>query len=109
MKPRHASVATGLALVMLVGSGALGALGCAHPQKRNDWRTPSPPMTCTSDADCHGGSCAIELGASQQGTCSSPGSRGGSSGAPGDGGAPHPGQSPQPGPNVQPSPNDIQI
>lgn len=101
MKPRHAFAALAVSLVALV---ALAAGGCAHPQRRNDWRTPAPPSACKSDADCRGGTCAIELGASQ-GTCSPP--AGGSSGAPGDGGIPGPG--PSPGPNVQPSSSDIQI
>ena len=104
MKPRHASTAAA-AIVLAAASAfvALATLGCAHPQKRNDWHTPSPPMTCTSDADCRGGVCAIEIGASQ-GTC---GPAGGSPGAPGDGGAP--GLGPAPAPSVQPSPSDIQI
>src|SRR4051794_23074094 len=100
------------ALVSFTALAALASLvaatGCAHPQKRTDWRNPSPSMqghACTSDADCHGGTCAIELGASQ-GTCSGP-ADGSSSGAPADGGAPS--QAPNPGPNVQPSSSDIQI
>jgi hypothetical protein len=107
MKLRHAPHARHalLAVVLLVALAALMVCGCAHPQKRNDWRNPAPPMACTSDADCRGGTCAMELGASQ-GTCSP---AGGSSGAPADGGAPSPGLNPGPGPNVQPSPSDIQL
>ena len=108
MKPRPATqparLAARLAASVLTLSLTLSLAGCAHPQKRNDWRTPSPPMACTTDADCRGGTCAIELGASQ-GTCSAP--PGGAPGMPGDGGAPSNG--PNPGPNVQPSSNDIQI
>jgi hypothetical protein len=108
MKPRHAhhparAVVAFIAVVAVAAALALSLAACAHPQKRNDWRTPSPPMACTTDADCRGGTCAIELGASQ-GTCSAPA---GSQGTPGDGGAPVNG--PNPGPNVQPSSSDIQI
>ncbi len=105
MKPRHASNAVAVAVVLAASAFvALATFGCAHPQKRNDWRTPSPPMACKSDADCRGGACAIELGASQ-GTCSP------ASGAPGDGGAPglNTPSGPSPAPSVQPSPSDIQI
>ncbi len=102
MKLRHASVAIAVVLGALAAS--LAALGCAHPQKRYDWHNPSPPMACTTDADCRGGTCGIELGASQ-GRCSP---AAGSPGA-GDGGAPNPGLVPGPGPNVQPSSTDIQI
>jgi len=102
--PRSQVVVAVVAVVALAALAALAVGGCAHPQKRPDWRNPAPPMLCTSDADCRGGTCAIELGASQ-GTCSAP--AGGSSGTPGDGGTPNPG--PNPGPNVQPSSSDIQI
>jgi hypothetical protein len=100
MKPRHAVV---VGLVSL-----LAAAGCERPKKNNDWRSPAPQraVRCTSDADCRGRTCAIELGA-LQGTCTPtedgrplpplPGADGGA--APGPG-AP---------PNAQPSPNDIQI
>ena len=76
---------------------------CNQQQKRNDWRSPAPPTACASDADCKGGTCAIELGATQ-GTCSGSGALPPLPGA--DGGA-SPG-SPN-GPNVQPSPNDIHL
>lgn len=100
----HARVTVAVAVVVLAALAALMVSGCVHPQKRTDWRNPAPASLCRSDADCRGGTCAIELGASQ-GTCSPP--EGGSSGMPGDGGAPNPGLNP--GPNVQPSPSDIQI
>jgi len=107
MKPRHAPharVAVAVVVLAALAALAVGVGGCTHPQKRTDWRNPAPPMLCRSDADCRGGTCAIELGASQ-GTCSPPAE--GSSGTPGDGGAPNPGLTP--GPNVQPSPSDIQL
>jgi hypothetical protein len=74
-----------LAALLSLASLALviAAIGCAHPQKRNDWRSPSPMQGAPGD---------------------------GSSGGPGtsgDGGAPN--QGPNPGPNVQPSSSDIQI
>lgn len=97
MKLRHASM---VAALVGLSFGILAA--CNHPRKSNDWRSPSPPLTCTSDADCRDGTCAIEPGAAQ-GTCNPaaltplPGT---------DGGA-HPG--PGSAPNVQPSSSDIQI
>jgi hypothetical protein len=109
MKPRHANhlAPVVVAVVARIGLAAvlltLSLAACAHPQRRNDWRTPSPPMACGTDADCRGGTCAIELGASK-GTCSAPA---GSPGSPADAGAPANG--PNPGPNVQPSSSDIQI
>ena len=111
MKPRPASLASLTSLTSLASLASLAclatlvtAVGCAHPQKRTDWRNPAPAAACKSDADCHGGTCAMDLGAAQ-GTCSAPND--GSSGAPNDGGTPNPG--PNPGPNVQPSSSDIQI
>jgi hypothetical protein len=92
-----ASLAAVLALLVL----AVVVTGCAR-QKQDDWRSPSQPLPCASDADCHGGSCTIEVGA-KQGVCSGakvlpllPAVDAGPA-------------SPSPGPNVQPSPSDIQI
>jgi hypothetical protein len=89
-------------VVLAVVMAGSVVFACSHPQKRTDWRT--PPQTCASDDDCHGGKCAMPLGASQ-GTCS-----GGSSLPPlppgqSDGGT-HP---PGPAPTIQPSSSDIQI
>ena len=89
------------ALVCLAGLVGLVS-ACTHNPHRNDWRAPAAPTTCTMDADCHGGTCAIEVGASQ-GTCSAPSF---APGAGADGGA-APGTSP--GPNVQPLSTDIQL
>ncbi|GAC1557796.1 MAG: hypothetical protein NVS3B10_17500 [Polyangiales bacterium] len=101
MNLRHAThPRAAFAVVTLV---LIALPGCAHPQKRNDWRQPAPPMACTSDADCRGGTCSIELGGSK-GTCVA---AAGAPGTLGDGGAPNPAQSP--GPNVQPSSSDIQL
>ena len=76
MKQGHAIALAGAVVVVVVAS----AVGCSHPQRRNDWRSPAPRMAPTDSA---------------------PGQA-----PPGDGGA-APGQ---PGvPSVQPSPSDIQI
>jgi hypothetical protein len=95
----HASM-----VITLVGISVGILAACNHPKKSNDWRSPAPPLKCTTDADCRGGTCAIELGAAQgTGTCTAaplaplPGTDGGTRPGPG------------PGPNVQPSSSDIQI
>ena len=102
MKSEHRHVVLAVVAVVVLAFAGAATFGCAHPQRRNDWR--SPPRACASDDGCHGGKCAIEMGASQ-GTCS-----GGSlpSLPPGggtDGGTRPPG----PAPSIQPSSSDIQI
>lgn len=80
------------------------ASGCG-PKKRADWRSPAPPMLCSSDAECarsSAGTCTIAEGATQ-GTCT--GHRNQLPALP----PPPGGTSPAPGPNVQPLPTDIQI
>lgn len=81
---------------------------CYSRQKRSDWRSPALRAPCASDADCPGGSCVIELGASQ-GMCNptlpvlpDANAGGADGGDAGDEGAP-------PAPVIQPSPNDIHI
>ena len=96
MKLRNASVG----FVLAVASLALVA-ACNH-QKRADWRNPASRAACSSDTDCPGGTCVIEIGASQ-GTCN-PAALPTLPGA--DGGA-RPGPTQQP--NIQPSSNDIQL
>jgi hypothetical protein len=94
-EPGHA-----VALVLVAAFSLALAGACSRPQRRTDWRSPSPPAACTSDADCPGGACAIELGASQ-GSCgpASPLHPAVDAGAPGV--PTHPA--------IQPSPGDIQI
>lgn len=92
-----------VSLLLLASLATITTTGCQPRQKRNDWRNPATPhATCTTDTDCPGGTCAIELGATQ-GTCSGtalpplP---------PADAGA-RPGSHPLP--NIQPSPSDIKL
>lgn len=97
MKSRAVVVAVTVLALAVTGAACFG---CAHSHRRQDWR--NPPQVCASDAECHGGKCAIELGASQ-GTCS-----GGTLPAlppaqSGDGGTR------APGPSIQPSSSDIRI
>ena len=100
MKLRSALLATLPLLVIVI---AVSGAGCSH-KKQYDWRSPSPPTPCATDADCRGGTCIMEPDATH-GSCS------GAAVLPllpqPDGGPAPPGQAP--GPNVQPSPSDIQI
>lgn len=77
MKLRHAFGLAGVLVLLMV------AASCNQPQRRNDWRSPAPPVTGSTDAP-----------------------------APpyGDAGAHPPGDPVHPAlPNVKPSPNDIQL
>jgi hypothetical protein len=103
IKTEHRHVVLVALVTGAFGLAGLASFGCSgHSPRRTDWR--HPPQACASDADCHGGTCAIEMGASQ-GTCAG-GSLPALPPAPGaDGGTRPPG----PGPSIQPSSTDIQI
>jgi hypothetical protein len=96
---------TSLALLVLAAAGTVALVACGGTHRRNnDWRALPPATACASDADCGGGPCAIEMGATK-GTCQPVDLVAPAHG--GDGGArPSPSGPP---PLIQPSPSDIQI
>jgi len=81
-------------VVALAAPAMVAAVSCQPSQRRTDWRSPSPPMHCTTDADCGGATCAMEPGAAQ-GTCAG-------AAVPGAGDL-------DGGPSVRPSPDDIKL
>lgn len=100
-----------------VAAVAAASVACGPPQRRSEWRTRAPATPCTTDADCNGGTCAVDpavsAGQPSQGTCSQaplPALPPGGGGT--DGGLPpgHPSVPGHPGsPLSQPSPSDIHI
>jgi hypothetical protein len=56
VKPRHASTAVAVATVIAASAFvALATFGCAHPQNRNDWRTPAQQREAAPGATGDGG------------------------------------------------------